>query len=193
MPLTPSPPSALTGTEMTRSEARPLVVDASIAVAIALQQPGYDRAVTLLRARSAQGGRLLVPAFFWLEVVNVLIARYRQRPTVVLDSILDLEGLGLESVALDRPHLLLTIDAMGRGGLSAYDAAYLALAESADAQLLTDDRRLAAAAGNRALSTDRGHAIGESGDSYEDSWAAWPGAGAYLKKLRAQVVRQTSG
>lgn len=38
-----------------------------------------------------------------------------------------------------------------RGNLSAYDAVYLALAEVLDASLLTLDRRLAAAAGRRAL------------------------------------------
>ena len=190
---TRSPRFAWTGTEMTRSGPPPLVVDASVAIAIALQEPGYERALRLLRKRGTQGGRLLVPAFFWLEVVNVLIARYRQRATVALDAIVDLEELGLESVALDRPHLLLTIDAMARGGLSAYDAAYLALAESADAQLLTADRQLARAAGRRALAIDHGHAVGESTESYADSWAAWPGAAAYLRKLRAQVVRQANG
>lgn len=178
---------------MTRSAQPPLVVDASVAVAITLQEPGYERAVAMLRERGTRGSRLLVPASFWLEVVNVLIARYRQRPDVVLEAIVDLDELGMQTVALDRPHLLLTIDAMARGGLSAYDAAYLALAESADAQLLTADRKLAAAAGDRALSTDGGRAVSESRESYEGSWAAWPGAAAYLRKLRAQVVRQANG
>lgn len=177
---------------MTHSTPPPLVVDASVAIAITLQESGYERAVTMLRERGAQGGRLLVPASFWLEVVSVLTARYRQQGRVVLEAIVDLDELGVETVALDRPHLLLTIDAMARGGLSAYDAAYLALAESADAQLLTADRRLAGAAGDRALSIDGGRAISESRESYAGSWAAWPGAAAYLRKLRAQVVRQAS-
>jgi predicted nucleic acid-binding protein len=177
---------------MTSSAPPPLVVDASVAVAITVQEAGYDGYVAILRERGGAGGKLLVPAFFWLEVVNVLIKRYRQRPGVVLDAIVDLENLRLESVALDRPHLLLTIDAMERGGLSAHDAAYLALAESASAQLLTTDRRLAAAAGSRALRTHGGHAIQELPEPYTESWAAWPGAAAYLKQLRAQVVRQAN-
>jgi predicted nucleic acid-binding protein len=37
-----------------------------------------------------------------------------------------------------------------RANLSAYDAAYVALAEALDAPLLTRDRRLAAAPGSRA-------------------------------------------
>lgn len=178
---------------MTSSVASALVVDASVAVAITLQEPRYEHAVSVLRERGAVGGKLLVPAFFWLEVVNVLVRRYRQPAGRVLELIVDLENLGLESVALDRPYLLLTIDAMERGSLSAYDAAYLALAESADAQLLTADRRLAAAAGGRALPTDGGHVVQESPAPYPESWAAWPGAAAYLRQLRAQVVRQATG
>lgn len=178
---------------MTSSGPPPLVVDASVAVAITLEEAGYERYVAILRERGGTGGRLLVPAFFWLEVVNVLITRYRQQPRVVLEVVVDLENLRLESIALDRPHLLLTIDAMERGGLSAYDAAYLALAESAGAQLLTTDRRLAAVAGSRSLGTGGGHAIQESPEPYTESWAAWPGAAAYLKQLRAQVVRQANG
>jgi len=92
---------------------------------------------------------LLVPAFFWLEVVNVLGLRYRMEPALVLEAVVDLEKLRLETIPLDRPQLLLTIDVMAREGLSAYDAGYLALAESADAQLVTADRRLAVAAAQR--------------------------------------------
>ena len=178
---------------MTSSLAPALVVDASVAVAITLQEPRHEQALSVLRERRARGGKLLVPAFFWLEVVNVLVRRYRQPPGRVLEMIVDLENLALESVALDRPHLLLSIDAMERGSLSAYDAAYLALAESADAQLLTVDRRLAGAAGSRALPLQGVHGIEESREPYAESWAAWPGAAAYLKQLRAQVVRRASG
>jgi predicted nucleic acid-binding protein len=175
---------------MTSDTPRALVVDASVAVAILIDEPAGDRAALILRERDAAGGQILVPAFFWLEIVNVLIRRYRQPPGLVLQSIVDLQTLGLESVTLDRPHLLLTIDAMERGGLSAYDAAYLALAESASAELLTFDRRLAAAAGNRALLIGGSHAVEEAPEPYGPSWAAWPGAAAYLKSLRERVVGQ---
>lgn len=178
---------------MTSDPPRPVVVDASVAVALLIEEPGADRATTILRERDARQGKIMVPAFFWLEVVNVLVRRYRQPPGLVLQSMIDLEVLGLESVPLDRPHLLLTIDAMGRGDLSAYDASYLALAESADADLLTFDRRLAAAAGSRALSLGPGHSIQEASASYGPLWAEWPGAAAYLKQLRAEVMRQANG
>lgn len=172
---------------------RPLVVDASAAIAICIEEPAFDRAVSILRDREAGGARILVPAFFWLEILNVLIRRYHQPPGLVLQSIVDLESLGLTSVELDRPQVLLTLDAMGRHGLSAYDAAYLALAQSTDGELLTFDRQLAAAAGSRALAPARRHGIEEAPEIYRPSWATWPGAAAYLKQLRAQVVRQANG
>src|SRR3989304_5416327 len=78
----------------------------------------------------------------------------------------DLEKRRLETIPLDRPQLLLTIDVMAREGLSAYDAGYLALAESADAQLVTADRRLAAAAGARALWLEGGREIRETNQPY---------------------------
>jgi len=111
----------------------------------------------------------------------------------VLQSIVDLENLGLTSVELDRPQVLLALDAMVRHGLAAYDAAYLALAESVDGEVLTFDRRLAAAAGARALTVLGPRAVEEAAAPYESSWASWPGAAAYLRQLRAQVVRQANG
>jgi predicted nucleic acid-binding protein len=178
---------------MTPDHSGPIVVDASVAIAICIEEPGFESAVRILRQHGADGETILVPAFFWLEILNVLITRYRHPPGLVLQSIVDLESFELTSVELDRPQVLLTLDVMGRHGLSAYDAAYVALAESVDGELLTFDRRLAAAAGPRALRPVPGHAIEESREPYAESWAAWPGAAAYLKKLRAQVVRQTNG
>jgi len=178
---------------MTSDQSGPIVVDASGAIAICVEEPGFEWAVRILRQHGADGRTILVPAFFWLEILNVLITRYRQPPGLVLQSIVDLESFELTSVELDRPQVLLTLDVMGRHGLSGYDAAYLALAESADGALLTFDNRLVAAAGPRALRPGPGHGIKESLGTYADSWAAWPGAAAYLKQLRAQVVRQANG
>jgi hypothetical protein len=89
--------------------------------------------------------------------------------------------------------LLLALDAMARHGLSAYDAAYLALAEAADADLLTADALLAAAAGSRALQVGAGR-IGEPPVPYTaGSWADWPGAASYLADLRARLVTAPTG
>ena len=178
---------------MTSDQSGPIVVDASVAIAICVEEPGFEWAVRILRQHGADGKTILVPAFFWLEILNVLITRYRQPPGLVLQSIVDLESFELTSVELDRPQVLLTLDVMGRHGLSGYDAAYLALAESADGALLTFDNRLVAAAGHRALRPGPGHGVEESREPYAASWAEWPGAAAYLKQLRAQVIRQANG
>ena len=69
----------------------------------------------------------------------------------VLEAIHELEVLGLESVDPDRGQLLLTISAVERFRLTAYDAQYLVLAETLGAPLATLDRVLAQAAGSRAL------------------------------------------
>ncbi len=84
--------------------------------------------------------------------------------------------------------LLLALDAVARHGLSAYDATYLALAEAADAELLTADAALATAAGARARLVGPGR-IGESPGSYAAGpWTDWPGAASYLADLRARVT-----
>ena len=178
---------------MTRSEPPALVVDASVAIALCLEEPLADAADRIIRTRRAAGARLLVPTFFWLEVVNVLAVRHRLAPGRVLEAIATLDAMSLETIALDRPQLLLTLDVMVRTGLTAYDAGYVALAEWADGQLLTADVRMASAAGERAVSMDGRGSVRESASPYAASWADWPGAAAFLKKLRAQVVGQANG
>lgn len=178
---------------MTRSQRSALVIDASVAIAICLEEPLADVADPIIRARRAGGDRLLVPTFFWLELMNVLGLRYRVTPDRLLEAIATLDALGLETVDQDRPQLLLTLDVMARSGLTAYDAGYVALAEWADARLLTADQRMASAAGERAMPIAGGRRLRESPSPYAATWADWPGAAAYLKKLRAQVVRQASG
>lgn len=170
-----------------------LVVDASAAIAIAAGEPRGRAFLGLLGERRANGGKLLVPAFFWLEVVNVLALRYRFSPALVVQAVADLEKLRLETIQLDRPGLLATIDVVTRTGLSAYDAAYLALAESADAQLLTADHRLASAAAERALPLIGDHGIKERPQPLLGSWASWAGAQAYLKELRADLIGEVNG
>ena len=94
---------------------------------------------------------MLVPPIFWLEIVNVLARRYRYPPAAIVEAVFELEQVGLATADVGRPGVLATIDAVARLGLTAYDAAYLVLAESADAQLLTADAHLAAGAADRAL------------------------------------------
>jgi hypothetical protein len=99
-----------------------------------------------------------------------------------------MDDLGIDSVRVDRPLLLVTIDLQVRFGLSAYDASYLALAEIEDARLLTLDRALAAAAGPRAiriagLSQER---LSETPAPYGEP-VDWARFGPYLAQLRAEA------
>lgn len=175
-------------TGMPTSENQPLVVDASAAIAIVRREPGRQVALDLLRRRRQAGRRLLAPTLFWLELLNVLGMRYRLRPDAILEAVAELEAAAIETIDLDRPMLLLALDTMGRWQLSAYDAAYLAVAESYDGELLTADRRLAAAAGARGRLL-HGKAVRERPAPYPaPAWAGWPGAADYLKTLRMRAV-----
>jgi predicted nucleic acid-binding protein len=121
------------------------VVDASLAGSWVLPDERNTEATALARAL-LQGG-VLAPNLFWHEVRNLLVSARRSGR-------LDDETLALQLGALDR----LPIADAGRGDgkataalavrnkLSAYDAAYLALAMAEGLPLATFDRRLREAA-----------------------------------------------
>ena len=182
---------------------RLLVVDRSSAVlAVLLGEEAGGRVRELLQTRST----LLVPWSFWLELVNALTRRHRWPASAVLEAVFHVERLGFETRGQDRVTLLAIIDQVEAHDLTAYDAAYLALAVEADADLLTADVDLATAAGDRAILVGPGRrarpAPGRSGRGLaeaparyaagrrEPSWPAWPGAAAYVQVLRQQVVAE---
>jgi predicted nucleic acid-binding protein len=176
---------------------RPVVIDASVGVPLVHDEANSLAVSRLVHEARRAKRRLLVPPLFWLEVLNTLGRRYRLGPDILLQAVADLDTAGVGTVPLDRPTLLLTLDAVVRHGLTAYDAAYLALAQAADAELFTADAELAAAAGAagvpvRAVGLGAaGGRIGESSAPYAvdraASWADWPGAAAYLADLRARL------
>ncbi len=166
-----------------------IVVDASAALMLLRREPGHE-AVRMHLARAAAESRpMLVPPIFWLEIVNVLARRYRYPPAAIVEAVFELEQVGLVTADVGRPGVLATIDAVARLGLTAYDAAYLVLAESADAQLLTADAHLAAGTADRALLAATSDGVAEASATYasEDSWATWKGAAAYLSELRSAL------
>ena len=124
-----------------------IVVDASAVAEVVLRRPA---AAAVERRIHDMRESLHAPYLIDVEVANV-IRRYAARGEVS-----DARG----SEALDdlidfpmhrHPHLgLLSRIWELRRNLSAYDAAYVALAELLDAPLVTLDRRLAASAGHRA-------------------------------------------
>ena len=78
--------------------------------------------------------------------------------------------------------------------LTAYDAAYLAVAEAADAPLLTLDGAVAAAAGDRALEPGAARRQGRAredraADGSAAGRASWADHGRYLARLRQAVAR----
>jgi predicted nucleic acid-binding protein len=173
---------------------RPVVIDASIGIAITLREPRADAVLRLLRTWSQQRRERIVPSQFWYELVNGLGRRHLFDGRQILEAIYQTERLGLRTVNPDRGTLMLTIDRVERLGLSSYDALYLALAESLRADLATFDRTLAAAAGTRAITFDDGHRVHEPAATYERdvTWPRYREASTYLAKLRAETLAARS-
>ena len=124
-----------------------IVVDASALVDLALGSPRGRQVDARLRRVV---GRPQAPHLLDVEVIQAM------RRLVAAGAVTeDRARAGLEILArlpLDRHAHAPFADRIWalRGNLTAYDAAYVALAEGLDAPLLTCDARLAAAPGHRA-------------------------------------------
>lgn len=124
-----------------------IVVDASVVVPLITNGPGAD--VVRARLRKVRGS-MCAPHVISVEVAHVLrrlerigdLDRTRAHTALQLLIKLPLVRYGHESL-LPRIWQL-------RGHVSAYDAAYVALAEGVRGTLLTRDARLAAVAGTTA-------------------------------------------
>lgn len=171
---------------------RPVVIDASIALAIALREPRAEPAIRTIRGWSQTRRERVVPSQFWYELVNGLGRRHGFTGQKLLDAVYQTERFGLRTVNPDRGILMLVIDRVERLGLSSYDALNLAVAESLRADLATFDRELAAAAGPRAITFDERHGLHETPAVYEHdvTWPSYKGASAYLAKLRAEALAE---
>jgi predicted nucleic acid-binding protein len=124
-----------------------IVVDASVVIEVLLN----TTAGTQLAERLFNSGETLhAPHLLEIEVAQVLRRYMRARE---LDAARGREALeDLADFPLTRyPHdlFLLRIWEL-RGNITAYDAAYIALAEALEAPLLTRDAALASAPGNQA-------------------------------------------
>ena len=124
-----------------------IVTDASVILELLLRTPAADRVATRL---FDAGETLHAPHLLDVEVAQVLrryagrgeVSAARGRLTLGLLARLPIERYAHEPL-LERVWAL-------RVNLTAYDAAYVALAEALGATLLTRDERLASAPGTRA-------------------------------------------
>lgn len=130
------------------------VIDSSVALALVLPDEHSDRAEALIRSRVRP--RLIVPPLWLYETTYALVAAVRRRrlPEASVQEARDLlDALDVEMDARTDLALARSLQAMALAtGLSAYDAAYLELAERrAPARLATLDERLARAARARGI------------------------------------------
>ena len=171
---------------------RAVVLDASFVLSMLLKEPAGPAVKLALRRWSEEDRRLLTCNHFWLEVTNALVRRPEFLGQHMTEAIYEVDLLRLEDVAIDRGALLLTLDNAERYGLTTYNAAYLTLAQVMNADLATLDRRLAAAARDRAIALDDAHGLAETSAVYERdvTWPSYKGASAYLAKLRAEVLAE---
>ena len=124
-----------------------IVIDASALLEALLQTPA---AAAVAERLLGEGLPLHAPHLIDLEVTQALrryAATGRVEAARCEDALDDLQDFSLRRYQHD---VLLPRVWELRHDLTAYDAAYVALAEALDATLLTRDRRLAAASGHRA-------------------------------------------
>jgi len=126
------------------------VVDASIAVKWLLTEgeEAVDEARWLLELHAREQLVLAVPGTFRLEWLNALRSRNLPVPDI-LSAGHELQQAALEWHEIDEALSFDAVSLAASHGLTVYDAAYLALANRLDVGLVTADRSLAAAAGDR--------------------------------------------
>ena len=172
----------------------PIVLDASVVLARILKEPEASEIVLAFAGWVSSRRPLLVPAHFWLEIIN----RIRREPGTngerMLATVHRLDSFGIQTVDSSRPMLIQVIDRVERHDLTPYDAMYLALAETVDGQLATLDRTLATVAGSRAILFGDGRRLHETPATYEHevTWPNYKHASAYLARLRAETAAGAS-
>ena len=126
-----------------------VVVDASLAVKWLVEEDDSDKAHAALESWVAQDITRIAPHLMPFEVANALHQRVRRGELSVDDSTRMMARLLESRLELHQPPNLharaLQLASQLRQG-AAYDAHYLALAESLDCELWTADRRLYEAA-----------------------------------------------
>lgn len=124
-----------------------IVIDANIAIALAVQLPYSEQAVARMMAWQQQGDELYAPTLWTYEIVSALrkvVAARVMTTDGAVERLQQLLSLQVEIIApsADQHRLALTW-AEWLNQSVAYDAQYLALAEFLGAAFWTADSRLA--------------------------------------------------
>ncbi len=133
------PPRLSARTEIATSAVK--VVDASALAAFLFMESNAEAIVTRL-----ENTTLLAPTLIYYELANVCLNKIRRdqaRRDEYFQSFEDLHRIVLHSLDVDPAGVLALAEATG---LTAYDASYLWLAWTRNAELITLDKKLAAAA-----------------------------------------------
>lgn len=117
-----------------------LVLDASVVLKwfAGEAETGLPQARTVRGQYEAGGLLVVVPSLMFLEVVNIAGRRWLWDEAQLLELAGALDDLGFD---IAEPELR-SVAAWTARGLSAYDSAYVALAEERGLQLLTDDQKV---------------------------------------------------
>lgn len=121
------------------------VVDASAVGALLFGEPEQERIADML-----SGARLFAPTLLSYELANIYLKKSRAHPEAGSQLRQALGLFGRMGIELHRLQPEPVSDLAAETGLTAYDAAYLWLSLVLDAELITLDRKLAAAADRRA-------------------------------------------
>ena len=101
-------------------------------------EPHVEQARRLRAGFEAGEFTILASSLLWLEVLNVAARRLRWAREQLEQLAARLEGLGVVMVEPELAH----VARWATAGLTAYDAAYVAIAEQSGTELVTDDAEL---------------------------------------------------
>jgi len=126
---------------------RMIVIDASVAASWVIADEKSAAGRKLLDEFALKILRPITIPLFWNEFRNILVSnerRGRVRDGEPLLFLQEIRSIGIETRDMEHDALILSLS--NEHALTAYDAAYLALAVQNEAMLATNDRQLARAA-----------------------------------------------